>query len=109
MLFCEIKTEAPEMASSVVRSLTVMVWACALKALAMVSTAHRKMRFIVNVICESLTFLKNANHDSCGKLFHKVLLKVLRKIPLAEPCETSGRASFKELGGVRLDERAEMK
>ncbi len=39
--------EAPEMASSVVKSLTVMVCVCAEKALAMASTAHSKIRFII--------------------------------------------------------------
>jgi hypothetical protein len=35
----------------VVKSLTVMFCACALNALAMASTAHSKIRFIINVIC----------------------------------------------------------
>ena len=51
MLFCEINTEAPEMASRVVKSLTVMVWACALNRLAMASNAHNNIRFILNDIC----------------------------------------------------------
>jgi hypothetical protein len=39
------------MTSSVVKSLTVMVWACALNALAIANTAHRIIRFIVKFIC----------------------------------------------------------
>ena len=39
------------MTSRVVKSLTVMVCACAMNRLAIASTAHRNVRFIVDVIC----------------------------------------------------------
>lgn len=47
MLFFERNIEAPEMTSRVVKSLTVMVCACALNRPARASKAHKNIRFIV--------------------------------------------------------------